>query len=853
MDIPKQYDPKTVEPKWQSYWEENKTYAFDPDSDKPIYAIDTPPPTVSGAMHLGHAFSYNQMDFIARYKRMQGHNMFYPFGTDDNGLATERLIEKMKGVRSKNMDRNDFVKLCLDTLKEIRPGFIADWKRVGISSDYTIFYSTIDDHCRKISQRSFIELYVSDRVYRNDAPIIFCPQCQTAIAQVEMEDVKRKSTLNYIKAKVEDGSYVIFATTRPELIHGCIGMSIDTDGEYVKVKVEDETWVIAKDTLETFQEEFSMVVIEELHGSDLVGKEVTIPISGNKVKITHDQLTETKYGTGIVYYCTYGGMDCIEWLTRHPGTEPINIMGLDGRYNELTGKYKGLRSDEARKTVISDLEASKDLIKKDNIEHAVNTHERCGTDIEYVATAQWFIKVLDLKQDLLDRAKEMNWFPDHMRSRYDNWAHGLKWDWCISRQRHFGVPFPLWYCKKCEKPKLANVEDLPIDPTIDDPKSPCDCGSTDFEAEKDVLDTWATSSLTPQLAVELYKDHPVFEKLYPMSLRPQAHDIITFWLFNTVIKSHLHYDKYPWHNIMISGWALASNGKKMSKSKGNVIAPQEMIDKYSADALRFWAGGSSLGMDLPFKEKDLVTGQKFVNKMWNASKFAMSHLEGYEHDPDNPPELEIVDKWILARLNHVVQIATEAFERYEFSKCKLETEKFYWHDFCDNYLEFIKDRIYNPEKHGGEDAKKAAQYTLYVVTLNCLKLMAPIMPYVTEEIYNFFFKEKDGSDSIHISQWPQVDKQFIDQIDALEAGALMKQIVAVVRQYKQERKLSLATEIKSLSVHSTDDKYSNYLTGISKDLQGTSRAKELILEESADGDELTLENSELPVKIRIKV
>lgn len=819
MELPKRYDPKDSEKKWQKFWEEEGIYRFDPDSDKEIYAIDTPPPTVSGKMHIGHAFSFSQQDFVARYKRMSGKNVFYPFGTDDNGLATERLIEKMKGVSSKKMDRDDFIKLCLTTLDEIRPDFVQDWKDIGISSDFSIFYSTINDHCRTISQRSFIRLFNKDRIYRQFRPVIFCPSCRTGIAQVEMEDKKLKSTLNYIKAKAEDGSYVLYATTRPEVLYGCVGMSVNKDGEYVKLKAGEETWITSKDSLGFLKEHAECEELDVIKGSGLVGLKVTIPISGNEVEITHDEATETGFGTGIVYYCTYGGSDCVEWMTRHPGADPIHVMGLDGRYNEKSGRYKGMTSQEARKKVLGDLEQEGYLIHKKPIEHAVNVHERCGTEIEYVATDQWFIKYLDLKEEFLKLGKDMTWYPGHMRIRYDNWINGLKWDWNISRQRHFGVPVPAWHCRKCGGIRVAEEDQLPVDPLKDKPKGKCPCGSNEFRGDKDVLDTWATSSLTPQLSTELYKDHPVSKKLFPMDLRPQAHDIITFWLFNTVVKSYFHEQKAPWKNIMISGFALDPHGKKMSKSKGNVVAPQDMIEKFSADALRFWAAGSKLGDDMPFQEKDLVTGQKFTNKLWNASKFAFLHLKDYK--PEKPAKLELMDRWLLSKLSRVIKGSTESFEKYEYARTKLEVEKFFWHTFCDNYLEIVKDRLYNPEQRG-EDARKGAQYGLYTALLSVVKLIAPIMPFITEELYQAFFREDEGRKSIHLTDWPRLE---MEDEPAEKAGDLFVEVLDYARRAKSEQSLSLKAEVSSIQVQGkiTEEDFGE----LEADLKASTNAKDI--------------------------
>ncbi|MAG50600.1 valine--tRNA ligase, partial [archaeon] len=656
MNISKNYDSKISEEKWQNFWEKNKIYKFDSKSKKLIYSIDSPPPTVSGKMHMGHAFGNSQQDFIARYKRMKGFNVLQPFGTDDNGLPTQTLIQKEKKVKASKIGRKKFRKLCLDTLeKELKPKYIQDWKGLGISCDFDIKYSTIDPHCQKISQKSFMDLYKMKRAYRIEAPMMICPRCKTAIAQVELEDSEFDSQLCYIKVKAETGDELVFATTRPELLPACVGISVHPNDKRYK---------------------------------HLIGKKVKLPLINRTVILSADSETDPEYGSGVVYYCTYGGVECVEWLTRHK-VKPIHVMGTDGVYNEKAGKYKGMDSREARKEILKDLEKTKALVKVEKIRHTVNVHERCGTEIEYVATKQWFIKFLDLKQKMLKWGKEFNWFPKHMRNRYDNWVKGLKWDWCISRQIYFGVPFPIWYCGDCNHIILAKEKDLPVDPMED--KAPIDkcpkCKSKNIVGEKDVINTWATSSLTPTIVKELFKGKSIYKKLIdnPMNLRPQGHDIISFWLFNTVVKSKLHYNMKPWYDCFINGWMLDPKGKKMSKSKGNIIEPQGMIEKYSADALRFMASGKKIGEDFPFQEKDLVTGQKTITKLWNASKFSIGHIKDYKGK--KPKKLEAFDSWLLTKLNKLVLESTKAFDKYEFFRVKSDTENFFWNIFCDYYLE----------------------------------------------------------------------------------------------------------------------------------------------------------------------
>ncbi len=760
MELPKNYNAEESEKKWLEFWEKEKIYAFDPEGKAEIYSIDTPPPTVSGKMHLGHSFSYSQQDFVARFQRMLGKNIFYPFGVDDNGLATERMIEKMKNVKGQFMPRQEFVKLCYTTVEEIRSDFVKDWKRIGVSADFDIFYSTINEHSQKISQRSFIDLYGKGRIYKKRAPFVWCPECQTAIAQVEMKDSERDSRLVYMKFDTTLNEQITIATTRPELLPACVAVHIHPDDKRFK---------------------------------KFIGAKAKIPFSSREVKIEANNDVDMEFGSGIVYHCTFGDMDDVKWMEEF-NIEPIEILNKDGTLNEKAGKFKGLHVKKAREAVIQALEDEKRIAKIEPIRHVVNVHERCETDIEILTTDQWFIKYLDLKEDFINYGRKIKFYPEHMRSRYENWILGLKWDWNISRQRHFGVPIPVWFCKKCSEILVADEKQLPVDPLVDKPLHKCKCGSSEFVGEKDVLDTWATSSLTPDIAIELFRDRPIFKKLHPMSLRPQAHDIITFWLFNTVVKSYFHRKNVPWHNVMISGWALDPHGKKMSKSKGNVIDPINMIKKYSADSLRFWAAGSRLGDDLPFMEKDLVTGNKFITKIWNASKFAFMHLADY--NGEEPAKLEMMDKWILSKISKVSKASTENFINYEYSHTKLETETFFWHTFCDNYLEIIKGRMYNADQRGKE-AKMSAQYGLYHALLAIVKLMAPIMPFITEELYQLYYKKHEKTKSIHLTKWPNLD---LNDEHAEHVGDFAVNVVEFVRKKKSEKNVSLQTPVKKLTL-----------------------------------------------------
>jgi valyl-tRNA synthetase len=770
----KGYDFSEVEPRIKKFWEDEKIYKYDPSKEN-VYSIDTPPPTVSGAMHIGHAFSYAQQDFVARYRRMK-QGIFYPFGTDDNGIPTGRLVEKLKGVKSHEMTRTDFIKLCLQTLKEITPDFVEDWKRIGVSADYDIYYSTIDDNSRKISQKSFLDLYKAGLVYMSNFPTLWCPECQTSIAQAELEDKEKDTDLVYIKGELDDGSYIIYATTRPELHPGCIGISLKEDGIYVKAKKNSETWVISKDAFEEMKEKFDLELIEEFEGKKLIGKPVKIAFAKGPVKVSHDISAKTEYGTGVVYYCSYGGLDCVQWLTRHPEIKPIHIMEEDGTYN--SEPIKSLNSEEARKKIIQLLDKEGLLVEKERLHHAVNTHDKCGTDIEYIAVPQWFIKIMDKKDYLIEKGRSIDWRPKHMLKRYENWVNGLEWDWNISRSRHFGVPIPVWKCGECRETILAEEDELPVDPTEVEKKCP-KCG-TIAVGEKMVLDTWATSSMSPVITSNLIDDRIVM----PYSLRPQAHDIIRTWAFYTIVKSLYHENTMPWENIMISGM-VTRKGEKMSKSKGNGIEPGEVIEKYGADALRFWASGSRLGGDLDYQEQDLVAGKKIVTKLWNASKFVFMNLEDY--DGENPQKLEKVDEEFLRHLDNLISVATKHFENYNYSFARGVVDRFFWSDFCDNYLEIIKKRVYNE----AGDKKVSAQYTLYKSLLAILKLFAPIIPFITEEVYQTYFRKNEKNKSIHLCDWPSVS----GGIGSSEDFEKFKEILSKVRQEKTNNKKSMNSEI----------------------------------------------------------
>ncbi|MEK6872625.1 MAG: valine--tRNA ligase [Nanoarchaeota archaeon] len=778
---PKNYDPQKTESKILGFWKINKIYKFNPKRGK-IYSIDTPPPTVSGKMHIGHAFSYSQQDFIARYRRMK-ENVFYPFGTDDNGLPTERLIERLKNVKSKEMSRNEFVKLCLETIKEITPDFIQDWKNLGISCDYNLYYSTIDKNSIKLSQKSFLELYKKKFIYKKEFPTLWCPECQTAIAQAELEDKKQESLFSTIKFKVNNEDLLI-ATTRPELLPACVAVFINPRDERYK---------------------------------HFIGKKATVPLFNYKVPIIDDSSADIKKGTGVLMICSYGDKYDVDAINRHK-LPPKILLDKDGKLN--IKEYGRLKIKEARNRVLEDLRDSGLVAEQKIIINNINVHDKCGTEIEFIPTEQWFIKILDKKNKLINQSKKIDWYPSYMFKRYENWVKGIEWDWSISRDRHFGVPIPVWECKSCNKIILPNENELPVDPL--EIKKPCPKCNQQAKPEEKVLDTWATSSLTPQIAIKiassLLKNNKTAKIEIPYSLRPQAHDLIRTWAFYTIVKSLYHENKIPWNNIMVSGF-VTLEGKKMSKSKGNVIEPQEIFKEYGADALRFWAASSKPGEDLDYNEKDLISGKKFITKIWNANRFMFMNLRDYKHNTKSKEQrakikLEVIDRLFLIKLNNLIKNCTNSFEKYDYSKAKTEIEKFFW-DFCDNYLEIVKKRIYNKTGY----KKLSAQYTLYKSLLTILKLIAPIMPFITEEIYQNYFKKTEKEKSIHLTKWP-ISEKIVEKTEILD---LFLDILTKVRQEKSTAKKPMNSEI----VLTLPKSEKNKIKPLSEDLKDVTNTKEI--------------------------
>ncbi|UCD21250.1 MAG: valine--tRNA ligase [archaeon] len=779
------FDSKTWEKKLQEFWVNEKIFAFDFKSHKKIFSIDTPPPTVSGWMHVGHALSYTHKDLIARYKRMAGFNVLYPWGFDDNGLPTQKYVENKIGKKASDYDRDEFIEKCLKETRDIEEKLMRIWISTGISPDFDIQYRTIDERARRISQKSFIDLVDMKRAYRTTAPILWCPECRTAVAQVELED-KEKGTFFYdVTFELEKGrKQFTISTTRPEFLPACVAVFYHPDDKRYK----------------SFKHERAVVPLFDL----------TVPV-------LEDKRVDMEKGSGIVMCCTFGDSMDIEWWKAY-SLAYRDLLTEDGKMSHLAKRYAGKTIKEAREMIVKDLKKEKKITGERKIKHTVNVHERCGHDIEFVIKKQWFIKYLDLKDKFLELGNKVKWYPKYMKNRYVNWIKGLQWDWCISRQIPYGIPFPVWYCKRCDHIILANQKQLPIDPLKDNPPiQECPkCHYTEFIPEKDIINTWATSSLTPDIVRDIIskKNKGLSRKLIPFSLRPQAHDIIPFWAFNTIVKSWFHHKKIPWNDIMISGWGLDPKGKKMSKSKGNGIPPKEVIEKFSADALRFWAASVRSGEDVWFSEKEFIAAQKLITKMWNAFSFLKLHLKG---NIKKPKKLEEFDKYMLLKTDKLVADCTKAFDEYDYGKVKLDAENFFWHVFCDNFLEILKSRLY------GKDAaaRDSARYVLYTCFLKVLKIFAPILSHITEAIYQEYFKSIEKKKSIHISDWPKANK--IKDKTLEKKGDKFLEILTKVRQEKAKKNKSVKTEIR-LTLPKEDKKL---LKEMLEDLKSVTQAKEI--------------------------
>ncbi len=776
------YDQKELEKKWQQKWQEMKIYHFDFDSNKTSYSIDVPPRYASGPLHAGHAVHYTHIDFAARYKRMQNYNVFFPLCFDVNGIPIEERVERKLNITRKDIERHEFTKLCSEFAEKNIKIMTDQFTILGESMDSTIYYQTNAEYYRRITQISFIELYNMGHIYKGKFPVNWCPRCMTAMADAEVTYAERTTKLNTIKfyfknqpseqvfkyhsiGKDEKGAYVEIATTRPEMLPSC---------QIVAVHPTDERapW--------------------------LLNQILVVPLFDKEVKIVEDESVDPNFGTGIVMVCTVGDKEDLNWVFKYK--LPIEMsIDEEGCMTDICGIYKGMKIIDARKAVIDDLEKNNILIKQEPLDQNVGVCWRCKTPVEFVNAEQWFLKTTPFKQMVLKKSDEMNWYPDFMKIRLEDWVNSLEWDWVISRQRYFATPIPLWECEKCNEVVLAKIEDCYIDPTSDKP--PVDkcpkCGG-ELKGCEDVFDTWMDSSISPLYNTFWYRDDEKFKKYYPMSLRPQAHDIIRTWAFYTILRCSLLTDEKPFENMMMGGFILSEDGTPMHASLGNVIDPLEVINDYGSDAFRCYAASCALGEDNPFRKKDVIRGVKLLRKIWNVQQFITNIVKD-----EKPKEIEPtdIDKWILTKYSKLVKKSIKQMDRFDYSQTMKDVEFFLWHELADHYLEMIKSSIY--ENKNVESIK----YTLYTIGLGILKLFSPFIPHITEEIYFDFYKQFERKTSIHISDWPEpvlIDKQ------GEAVGESVKKYISQVRSWKSEKGLALNALLNTAVTYASEDLISKY-------------------------------------------
>ena len=818
--ISQHFDSKAAESRWDAFWQQSGVYQFQPGRPPEAnFVIDTPPPTVSGSLHVGHVFSYTHTDVLARYQRMAGRNVFYPMGWDDNGLPTERRVQNYYHVRCepgvhyeaglslpvaaddqrknppRKISRPNFIEHCLRLTAEDEEVFKALWRRLGLSVDWRLEYSTIDERSRRVAQQSFLDLFRDGHVYSSYAPTMWDVDFRTAVAQAEVEDRVVKGAFHNIEFGVEGTAQVFtIATTRPELLPACVGVAAHPDDERFR---------------------------------PLFGKRAVTPLFRVPVPIFPSPLADPEKGTGILMVCTFGDATDVYWWREHglalrqvvaadgtllpvqfgaPGWESLDPAAAGSYYGRMTGRsIKEARSQivamlaEPGSAAAGDGPAMKEEPKA--IEHAVKFYEKGDRPLELLSTRQWFVRLLDKKTRLVQLGEQIQWHPDFMGLRYKNWTENLGLDWCISRQRYFGVPLPVWYPLDAagnpdyDHPIVPAASALPIDPTEATPpgyREEQRGQPGGFRAESDVFDTWFTSSMTPQIAIDCAPGGSPKPALFPMDVRPQSHEIIRTWAFYTIAKAMLHEGGVPWTNVLISGWVLDPERKKMSKSKGNVITPMHLLDEYGADAVRYWSSSASLGADTAFDEKVLKVGKRLVTKIFNAGKFVLA--QNAAPGPITAP----LDLAFLARLKQIVARAGRSFAAFDSASALDETEKFFWTGFTDTYLELSKARTRSETDARG---RTSAVATLRLALDVLLRLFAPFLPYITEEVWSWAFAEEKGTGSIHAAAWP-AEPEFSSLALPADDGlfTLAVSLFGAVNKEKSEKGVSVGRGVESLTI-----------------------------------------------------
>ncbi|MCP4004567.1 MAG: valine--tRNA ligase [bacterium] len=827
-EIPQKYDYVKSEAAWGEVWDRKQIYHWDPSRGREeSFVVDSPPLTASGSLHLGHVFSFTHQDLLVRYQRMRGMNIAYPMGWDDNGLPTERRVQTVFGVRPnanlpydpdwkprrdkgkkdaiEEISRLNFVELCTLLTEEDESTYKALWIKLGLSIDWSMEYASNDTHCRRISQMSFLDLVERGYVYRMLAPTMWDIDFKSAIAQAEAEDREKPGAFHDIRFGIEGGGTFEISTTRPELLGACIAVVAHPDDERYQA---------------------------------LFGKKAITPLFHAPVPILPADHADPEKGTGILMVCTFGDlMDVDYWKSSDlPLKQLVGMSGRllpvsfgEGAFETLDpekarnayAEIEGLFVNQARKKIVellsaegSGIDGNPALVGKPRaITHPVKFYENGERPLEFVPTRQWFVRLLDHKAELIEQGRKIHWRPDHMRTRYENWVDGLNQDWCISRQRFSGVPFPVWYPIDADgetgfdNPIYAASDQLPVDPMYEVPTGFEEAQRDQpggFTGDHDVMDTWATSSMTPEIVSHWKLDPERHKSLFPMDVRPQSHEIIRTWAFYTIAKAWMHGEGIPWHNVVISGWILDPDRKKMSKSKGNVVTPEHLFNQYSTDAMRYWAGRARLGADTAFDETVLKVGKRLATKIFNASRFVLMQIDRVQASEQSHGAEAIrspIDVDLMRKLRELLERATDALDRFEYSIALQSTEEAFW-DFCDNYLELVKVRAYAEDD---SEERRSAVATLRLALRIFLRLFAPFMPFVTEEVWSWRFAQPGREEFIHTSPWPTVDElAAIEDTRLPNVYSAAVEVSQKIRAAKTQARKSLRWPVERLEVAASD-------------------------------------------------
>jgi valyl-tRNA synthetase len=744
--LPKNYDFSEVEERWRGIWRDEDHY-FIRDSEKPQFVIDTPPPYPTGNFHIGNALNWCYIDFLARYKRMKGFNVMFPQGWDCHGLPTEVKVEEINHITKNDVSREEFRRMCVELTEKNIALMRVTLRRMAFSTDWSNEYVTMRPEYYGKTQLSFLRMLKSGYIYQSEHPVNYCIRCETAIAFAEVSYDDRETQLNYF-----DFDGVEIATTRPELLAACVAVAVHpSDERYTHLK----------------------------------RKTMRVPLFGHEVPVVLDEAVDPSFGSGAVMICTFGDKQDVHWWKQH-NLALRKAIDRQGRMTPLAGKYEGMNTTDCRNAILADMKSSNILKRQEHLAQRVGTCWRCKTPIEILSERQWFVKI---RPDEIQRAAhQITWYPEHMLLRMENWVEQMEWDWCISRQRIFATPIPVWFCKKCGEMIVPEERDLPVDPTLVAPKHPCPkCGRSEFAGEIDVLDTWMDSSISV-LNVTGWdgRGNPPY---FPAQIRPQGHDIIRTWAFYTILRSVALTGSKPWEEILVNGMVLGEDGFKMSKSRGNIIVPEEILGKYGADALRQWAAmGAATGSDIMFNWNDVVAASRFQTKMWNITKFALIQLEKEGFD-QNTTATALADRWLLVRLSDTIQQVSTAMESYQFDTALKAIREFAWDTLADNYIELVKGRLYT-----GGASRKSALLVLHTAFDALCKMLAPFTPYFAEECYSHL----NSGASVH--QQPWVSFTYEDDAARYE-GDLLAQVVAEVRKYKHDCGMALNAPLGKVTIY----------------------------------------------------